>query len=224
MAPEQARGRVDRIDERTDVYALGGTLYRLLTGQSPHHDTSVESVMRKARSGVVTPPEEAGAGRRMPPELCRIAMKALAVDPNDRYQSVEHLQEELESFLRGGGWLPTKTFADGDVILSEGEPADAAYIIVDGQCEAFKTAGDRRVSLRVMGPGEVFGEAAVFTAQPRTASVVARGPVTVKVVTSDSLALELSRNTWISALVKALADRFRELDAQLSELRDAKRP
>lgn len=220
MAPEQARGRVDRIDERTDVYALGGTLYRLLTGKAPHYDATPDLVMRKARTGVIVSPEEAGGDRRMPPELCRIAMKALAADPNERHQSVEQLQEEFEAFLRGGGWLPTKTFADGEIILVEGAPADAAYIIVEGQCEAYKTIGDRRVSLRMMGPGEVFGEAAVFTSQPRTASVVARGAVKVKVVTSESLDLELSRNTWISALVKALADRFRDLDAQLSKLRD----
>jgi CRP-like cAMP-binding protein len=69
-----------------------------------------------------------------------------------------------------------------------------------------------------MGPGEVFGEAAVFTSQPRTASVAARTDVTVKVVTADALDRELSQNTWIGPLVRALAERFRDIDERFTRL------
>jgi tRNA A-37 threonylcarbamoyl transferase component Bud32 len=221
MSPEQALGKVDHLDFRTDVYGLGATLYRLLTGRPPHAAETVYATVEKAQTGVVPPPTEVARDRRLPPELCRIAMKALAADPARRYQTVEALKEDLESFQRGGGWLPIQTFAKGEVIVREGDTAQAAYILIEGVVEVYKTVDDRRVTLRLMGPGEVFGEAAVFMSQPRTASVAAKSDVRVRVVTADSLDLELSQNTWMGALVKALAERFRDLDAQLTRLNQA---
>jgi serine/threonine-protein kinase len=49
----------------------------------------------------------------------------------------------------------------------EGEPGDAAYIIAKGPCEAFREIDGKRVALRRMGPGETFGETAIFTARGR---------------------------------------------------------
>lgn len=223
MSPEQALGRVDLIDARTDVYGLGATLYKLLTGRPPHSEPTVADTVRKAQTGVVADPREVVRDRRLPPGLCGIVMKALAADPARRYQSMDALKEDLESFSRGGGWLPVQAFAEGDVIVREGDEADAAYIVVTGAVEAYKTVAGQRVPLRLMGPGEVFGEAAVFTSQPRTASVVAKTDVTVKVITADSLQLELeqSHNTWLAALVKALAERFHDLDSKLTRQAEA---
>jgi serine/threonine-protein kinase len=68
-----------------------------------------------------------------------------------------------------------------------------------------------------MGPGEVFGETAVFTEKPRTASVKALTDVVLLVVTSDVLARAVGLNSWMGAFVKALADRFREADERLRD-------
>lgn len=215
MAPEQASGLVDQIDERTDVFGLGATLYRVLTGISLYSERSVAATVQRARQG--DPPHCQSVVRdvRLPPELCRIAMKALARRPEDRYPSAAALKLDLERFLRGGGWLEEQYFAEGDVILREGEEARAAYILVEGVVEVFKMVGDRRVPLRLMGPGEVFGEAAVFSSKPRSASVVAKSDVKLKVITAESLEMELSKNISLQALVRALAQRFRELDSEL---------
>jgi CRP-like cAMP-binding protein len=70
--------------------------------------------------------------------------------------------------------------------------------------------------LRTLGPGDVFGEAAVFGGGRRTASIVAHGPVTLKVVSGDSLNRELDQNPMLAAFVRSLANLFREADAALS--------
>lgn len=214
MSPEQASGLVDRIDERTDVFGLGATLYRVLTGISPYSEATVVATVQRARAGNPRPCQSV-ARVRLPPELCRIAMKALATSPDDRYPTAAAFKADLERFLRGGGWLEERCFVEGELIVEEGQEARAAYILMEGLVEVFKTVAGHRVPLRIMGPGEVFGEAAVFSERPRSASVVAKSGVRVKVITAESLELELSKNTSLQALVRALAQRFRELDAAL---------
>lgn len=215
MSPEQASGHVDRIDERTDVFGLGATLYRVLTGISLYSEATVVATVQRARAGNPRHCQAVVGDVRLPPELCRIAMKALAASPGDRYPTAAAFKADLERFLRGGGWLEEQWFVEDELILREGEEASAAYILVEGLVEVFKTVGERRVPLRIMGPGEVFGEAAVFSSKPRSASVVAKSDVRVKVITAESLEMELSKNTSLQALVRALAQRFRELDTEL---------
>lgn len=218
MAPEQAWGRTDQIDERTDVYGLGGILYHLLTGAGPHAAPTAFEALQSAQRGRVEPPETRGAWPDLPPGLCDIAMKALAKEPTDRYQSVEALKADVQEFRRGGGWFKTRRYASDDIIVRQGDPGDSAYIIIEGECEVSKMVdGEARV-LRRMGPGDVFGETAVLTGEPRTATVVATGDVVVKVVTREALEQELGRQSWSGAFVKALAERFREVDERLSRI------
>ena len=56
MAPEQAAGRLDLINQRTDVYGLGAILYEILTGSPPFAGDSVEEVLRKVREEAPAPP------------------------------------------------------------------------------------------------------------------------------------------------------------------------
>ncbi len=121
--------------------------------------------------------------------------------------------------MRGGGWLATRNIAAGALIIEEGDPAEEAYIVVSGECEAFKMVDGQRMSLRVMGPGEVFGETALLTGKPRTASVVARVDCRLKVVTRKSIEQELAQNDWMASFVNVLADRFCELDEVTTRLR-----
>lgn len=220
MSPEQAWGNIDDIDERTDVFGLGGLLYHLLTGQGPNAAPSPLEVLQKAQRGRPGPPGEHGIWKDLPPGLCAITTKALAKSREDRYQSVLELKADVEDFLRGGGWFRTEIFEPGMVIVRQGDPADSAYIITDGACEVVQDSGGARVVLRRLGSGDVFGETAVLTGEPRSASVVAVERVSVKVVTRDALERELGRKSWAGAFVKALAQRFRDADERLAKLRE----
>jgi eukaryotic-like serine/threonine-protein kinase len=224
MAPEQLHGEHDRLDERTDVFALGATLYQILTGQPPHHPDSLPDIaLRKARV-TIPPPEEVVAGAeadgraQVPQELSRIALKAMAHDPADRYASVDELSREVECFQRGPWLLPRTRFQPGAIIVNEGERGDCAFIILEGRCLAFRRDGDGEVALREMGPGDVFGETAIIANTLRTASVRALDDVVLLVVTGDTLVNSLGLNRWIGSFVRALADRFCERDERVREL------
>jgi serine/threonine-protein kinase len=219
MAPEQLRGQHDRLDQRTDVFALGATLYQILTGQPPPLPGGIAHAfwMRKEPPAIPLP-ESVAPAATLPPELSRIAMRALSYDPADRYASVTALTAEIETFQRGAWDVPRLSFPAGTVVVAEGQTGDAAYVILQGHCVAYRVDGGEEIELRRMGPGDVFGETAVFSSKPRTANVRALTDVVLLSVTGEILQRSLGLNSWMGAFVKALADRFREADLKLREL------
>ncbi len=221
MAPEQAWGRGEDIDERTDIYGLGGILYAMLTLAPPHDGGSHDADSDLARRGFVRRPQDVARQRALPPGLCRIAMRALAARPEERFASVEELKLELERFMRGGGWFETVRLPGGALVLREGDLPDAAYILLEGECELFRVIDGEKRFMRMLGAGEVFGETSIFGASTRTASVAANTEVTLLRVTRDALRRELERTQWLKAFVEALAQRFIELDRRNRELEAA---
>jgi eukaryotic-like serine/threonine-protein kinase len=216
MAPEQLQGSNDSLDERTDVFALGGTLYQILTGRPALSPEIIRAIWRRQPSPAIVAPERLAPGA--PAELSRISMRALEFDPAHRYGSVGELKRDIEQFQRGAWHLPRVSVPAGTVIIRQNEPGNAAYVIQEGRCSAYRVEGATEVVLRVMGPGDVFGETAVFSDKPRTASVKALTDVVMLVVTSSVLAQAVGLNSWMGAFVRALADRFREADERLRTL------
>ena len=218
MAPEQVEGEHDRIDEQTDVFALGATLYHLLTGHPPYRAQDYYAQVLEALHCQPTPAEELAGPGRIPPPLAEIVGRAMAPEPENRHASVAELRGEVEAFLLGSWHLPTEAFEAGAVIVREGEPGDAAYILESGHCVVEKTVDGTVRELRRLGPGDVFGETAVFSSAPRTATVRALDRVTVMIVTRDTLTSGLALDGWLGRFVVALADRFREVDERLRQL------
>jgi serine/threonine protein kinase len=106
MPPEQARGHIAAIDPRSDVYSLGALLYEILTLHPPVDKTGgFRAILGCVVRGEILPPQEREPARaragKIPPELAAIAMKALALKPEDRYQTVEALRGDIERFLEG---------------------------------------------------------------------------------------------------------------------------
>jgi eukaryotic-like serine/threonine-protein kinase len=215
MAPEQLHGSHEKVDQRTDVFALGATLYQILSGQPPLTPEIVRTIWVRRQAPAITAPEHVVGRGRVPPELSRIALRALAYDPADRYASVLELQQDIESFQRGAWDLPRVRVPAGSMIVTEGHAADAAYVIVEGECVAFRVEESAEIELRIMGPGDVFGEAAIFSDKPRTASVKSVTDALLIVVTPHVLTNAVGLNSWVGGFVKALADRFCELDEKL---------
>jgi CRP-like cAMP-binding protein/tRNA A-37 threonylcarbamoyl transferase component Bud32 len=216
MAPEQAAGDFDQIGERTDIFGLGTVLYFIGTGVAPFEGRDTIESLRRAKAASVAAPERLAA--LTPIALQRVIARAMAVRPEDRYASVMELHDDVEGILRGAWYLPTQRFPPGTRIVTEGEPGDAAFVIVSGTCRVTKRAGPRTKVLRRLGPGEVFGETAVLSHKRRTASVEAVDEVVVRVVTREVLERELGVRTDLGKFVLVLADRFCQMDTKLSRL------
>jgi hypothetical protein len=97
MAPEQLRGVP--VTPGFDVYALGATLYHLLSRKPPHYAQTADEMMKAAVAAAPTPIHELVDG--VPPDLSDIVDKALAHDPAVRYQNARELAEDLQRFLTG---------------------------------------------------------------------------------------------------------------------------
>ena len=107
MPPEQANGETDSLDERTDIYALGATLYELLTLEPPYVGRTVDEVLARARRGKVIPPRRRAPHLEIPAELEAIVMKAMAADPRQRYRKVSDLRADVDAYLAnepGSAW------------------------------------------------------------------------------------------------------------------------
>ncbi|MBL8799652.1 MAG: protein kinase [Planctomycetia bacterium] len=99
MAPEQARSQP--LDQRTDIFGLGGILYRMLTGLSPNQGPDYMGTLMNAALAEWTPVRSTPRGRHAPTALAAIAEKCLAAQPNDRYGSANDLLTDLRAYAAG---------------------------------------------------------------------------------------------------------------------------
>jgi serine/threonine protein kinase/tetratricopeptide (TPR) repeat protein len=97
MSPEQAAGELDRLGPRSDVYSLGATLYCLLTGKPPFLGDDPGLILRQVQQG------ELPAPRTLDPTIDRaleaVCLKAMALQPEDRYASPRELAEDVERWM-----------------------------------------------------------------------------------------------------------------------------
>jgi len=99
MPPEQAEGRVDQIDKRSDVYSLGAVLYEMLTAKTPYTGRTTKEILDQVVKQPVRPLLEVEPD--IPAELATICEKCLQKDPGQRYQSARELAEEIRRFQSG---------------------------------------------------------------------------------------------------------------------------
>ena len=217
MPPEQAACDRQLLDRRSDIFSLGTVIYEMLTRRPPYVSETYIGTLALAQRCEYPAPSEVAEEMVVPVKLESIVLRAMATEPDDRYQTVSELHDDLVRFMRGSDEFPSIIVRAGEHIIREGETGDAAYIIASGHCEVFRIIDGERVSLRVMGPGDVFGEAAILAAGPRTASVVAVDDVVLHMVTREVLESEVSQlKPWLAALIKTLAQRFSELEQDRS--------
>ena len=147
MSPEQAQGALERLGPRSDVYSLGGTLYSALTGKPPFQGDKVAAVLAAVQKGDFSPP------RKLEPSIDKaleaICLKAMALQPEDRYETARALAEEIELWLgdaavaayperpfeRLGRWLRqhrTWTFAAAACLIGISLAATVAATLIEG--------------------------------------------------------------------------------------------
>ncbi|MHC4777178.1 MAG: WD40 repeat domain-containing serine/threonine protein kinase, partial [Planctomycetota bacterium] len=102
MPPEQADGRVEMLDERSDVYSLGAILYEILALSPPFEGETVYKILHDVLLGSLDRPSEKGlAPWEVPRDLEAVVMKAMSRDPKRRYSTALELRDEVAAFFAG---------------------------------------------------------------------------------------------------------------------------
>ena len=99
MAPEQASREADK-DHRTDIFSLGCILHAILTGEPPFKGDG-RAMLEATSQGIVSDPCEKFPSLKIPPSLGAVTLKALAKSPDDRYQSVSELNDDVQRYMEG---------------------------------------------------------------------------------------------------------------------------
>jgi serine/threonine-protein kinase len=97
MSPEQAHGDLDRVGPRSDIYSLGATLYHLLSGRPPFVGSNVSEVLKDVQRGNFERPRHHEPS--IDKALDTVCLKAMAVRPEDRYDSCRALSEDLDRWM-----------------------------------------------------------------------------------------------------------------------------
>jgi hypothetical protein len=217
MSPEQAAGDPELLDERSDIFLLGSTLYHLFTFFPPFMGDDIYSILQESRECSYIPPQEAGTERqRMPEELCQIMDKAMAPNKEDRYQTVEELADDLDALLRGDMHFGQRVFPAGAPLMEEGQLGVESYIIVSGVVSVQKKRQGQPVEICRLHAGDIVGEMAVITHEPRTASVIAVERTEVLVLTQELFSRNLKRlPPWMGKAIVTLAERLEAANQRL---------
>ena len=99
MAPEQINAK-STINKQTDIYSLGAMLYTILTGTSAFTG-DIEKVLKQTTCGDFISPTERFSKSNIPAGLNAVVVKAMALEPSNRYESVESLRNDVYNFLSG---------------------------------------------------------------------------------------------------------------------------
>ena len=213
MSPEQVQSA--EITPQSDLYSLGAVMYELLTGFRPFRANSLSKLLHQIV--YATPPPIHTLRSDVSEELEALVAKALQKEPGARFanglefagkltqvfQRLRNKNEKIDKqerfnrlrtleffhdfshseiweILRASEW---REYDEGDEIIREGEMDDRFYVIVDGDVAV--QSGRRETG--TIGAGQGFGETSYVRGARRTATIVARSPVTLLRVSSTLL-------------------------------------
>jgi CRP/FNR family cyclic AMP-dependent transcriptional regulator len=125
------------------------------------------------------------------------------------------VQDDLDRIAQ---FAVPREFEPGEVVFREGDASDTCYVVHDGRARAIRTHRDgRTLTLATFGPGDIFGELALFEDERRSATVEAIEPTGTVAVLGPDMRRLMSEHAEISArLVIALGRRLRETNERLS--------
>jgi len=113
-----------------------------------------------------------------------------------------------------------KIFADGEVIIRQGDAGEVMFEILDGQVEVLQEREREEVRLAILDKGDFFGEMAIFEREKRSATVRAHGQVRVLTVDKKILLRRISEDPSLALrILERMSHRIRKMDNELVRMR-----
>jgi len=164
MSPEQAEGDVAKMGPHSDVYSLGVVLYELLTGTVPFDDRDPKRIIERVLTETPRPVLEVNS--EVPPELASICDRAMARDPQARYESARELADEVIRFQAGAvvrayeyGFLELARRyykKNKQVVHTAAAAATALVVVLVGAYVNIAAARDREAAQRQIAEAEAY--------------------------------------------------------------------
>lgn len=105
----------------------------------------------------------------------------------------------------------------GKILIHENDSSRKLYILRKGKVRVYKNYMGGKISLAILGPGEIFGELSFFDAKPRSATVEAITDIVVDCIDGEQLSQEIDAlPVWVHTVFKSVATRFRKIDQQMT--------
>ena len=118
-----------------------------------------------------------------------------------------------------------RVYEDGEIIVHQGEIGDCMFVVQEGQVEVLVGQDGKETPLGVRGPGEFFGEMAIFEREARMATVRALGRARILTVDKENFMRRIHEDPSLAyGMVQTMSHRMRELSAELAALRPATGP
>lgn len=115
----------------------------------------------------------------------------------------------------------SKQIEEGETIFNQGDTGDCVYVIMKGSIDIYKETGGGRSFIARLGRGDIFGELAILTREPRSASAIASSPTELIMFRDKALHMALLKNDLpiLIPLIKQLIFRLRDVEEQNITLR-----
>ncbi len=212
ISPEQANGKTDQLSPSSDIFAMGIILYEIMTGRHPFAAKDLTTSRKKISD--FSPPKVNEVCPELPSMLSQICDKMLEKDTFDRYHSFHEILIDFDSFYNSGQAFAKKSFKKGQILFKEGDIGNYAFSILEGEVEISKLSEGSKKVLARLGKNEIVGELAIFTNEPRTATVTAlQDGTTIRILDRKSVEQEMQKLApWVHKMVTCLSRRFMQLN------------